>query len=65
MGSVVTQFGPGQVLSFFSQISPVCWSVTVPSPLSSNRRVVDVVLIVVVVVVVVLLLAVKQVEQHK
>jgi len=43
---------------FFSQMSPVSLSVTVPSPLSTNRRVVDVVLVVVLVVVVLLLVVV-------
>jgi len=38
---------------FFSQMSPVSLSVTVPSPLSTNRRVVDVVLVVVVLLLVV------------
>ena len=50
----VTQWIPGQVLSFFSQMSPVSLSVTVPSPLSTKRRVVVVVLVVVLVVVVLL-----------
>jgi hypothetical protein len=49
-----TQWMPGQVLSFFSQMSPVSLSVTVPSRLSTKRAMVVVVVLLVVVVVVVL-----------
>src|SRR5437870_7883094 len=45
-------------VTFCSHWSPVWLSVTVPSPLSTNRRVVDVVLVVVVVVVVLLVVVV-------
>src|SRR6266478_3294922 len=54
----LTQWMPGQVLSFFSHWSPVRSSVTVPSPLSTKRAVVVVVLLVVVDVVAVIVVVV-------